>query len=354
MSDFGSKMLQKWGWQQGKGLGKNEDGTKDYIRVKKKHDNSGLGVTKATPADGWWEKLYNSTAKSTKEKATRPEPQPDSSSDDSDAADPPESPAADAADATDAGPPQPESAYAGRFVSNGDYSEQINSSDDEDDSELTRNVDLFAECGGASFGKFTGHFRPEGKFKRIQQQEAKFRASQLQSAPAQPPKTRTHKDDESSHQPTLLPEGDRHGSGNKGSSSSSKKHKKSTTQQQPLEEPQQVSDSDLPQPECETKKRKKAKTDKKEKKADKEAAEENEEQNEGEEKKEKKKRRRRADEQCELAEDADAAAPSTKKRKRKTPSEAPSGAAEDEDRDEVQPQPHASRPKSKSKKHADS
>ncbi|XP_055920554.1 PIN2/TERF1-interacting telomerase inhibitor 1 isoform X2 [Eupeodes corollae] len=40
---FGTKMLEKMGWSKGKGLGKSEDGTQDFVRVKYKSDERGLG-----------------------------------------------------------------------------------------------------------------------------------------------------------------------------------------------------------------------------------------------------------------------------------------------------------------------
>ncbi len=43
-SKFGYKMLQKMGWKEGSGLGKNEDGMKTHIHVKKKIDGLGLGA----------------------------------------------------------------------------------------------------------------------------------------------------------------------------------------------------------------------------------------------------------------------------------------------------------------------
>lgn len=40
---FGYKMLQKMGWSEGKGLGKNEDGATSHVRVKRRRTASGLG-----------------------------------------------------------------------------------------------------------------------------------------------------------------------------------------------------------------------------------------------------------------------------------------------------------------------
>ncbi len=37
-------MLLKMGWTEGKGLGSNEDGTTEHVKVQKKMDNKGIGV----------------------------------------------------------------------------------------------------------------------------------------------------------------------------------------------------------------------------------------------------------------------------------------------------------------------
>ena len=42
--DFGRKMLAKFGWSEGKGLGKNMDGMQSHIRVKQRAENLGLGA----------------------------------------------------------------------------------------------------------------------------------------------------------------------------------------------------------------------------------------------------------------------------------------------------------------------
>ncbi|KAI9018611.1 hypothetical protein CLU79DRAFT_761145 [Phycomyces nitens] len=51
-SKFGFKMLMKMGWAPGKGLGVNEDGSKDHVKIKLKDDNLGLGASKKT-VDNW-------------------------------------------------------------------------------------------------------------------------------------------------------------------------------------------------------------------------------------------------------------------------------------------------------------
>eukprot|EP00842_Homolaphlyctis_polyrhiza_P005522 jgi/Hompol1/5971/HPOL_000172-RA len=57
-SKFGFKMLEKMGWSEGKGLGRQEDGVKDSIAVRFKADNRGIGSDKRS-SDNW---LENSSA----------------------------------------------------------------------------------------------------------------------------------------------------------------------------------------------------------------------------------------------------------------------------------------------------
>ena len=51
-SKFGFKMLQKMGWSEGKGLGANEDGQRDHVKVRLKEDNMGVGADRRT-VDNW-------------------------------------------------------------------------------------------------------------------------------------------------------------------------------------------------------------------------------------------------------------------------------------------------------------
>ena len=34
--------MEKFGWKEGRGLGKNEDGMSDHIKTKKREENSGV------------------------------------------------------------------------------------------------------------------------------------------------------------------------------------------------------------------------------------------------------------------------------------------------------------------------
>ena len=48
-SRFGFKMLQKMGWREDKGLGKNDSGSVASIKVSKREEGLGLGMEKVTP-----------------------------------------------------------------------------------------------------------------------------------------------------------------------------------------------------------------------------------------------------------------------------------------------------------------
>ena len=49
---FGHKMLTKMGWAPGKGLGANEDGHTEHVKVRLKDNNFGVGASKKN-MDNW-------------------------------------------------------------------------------------------------------------------------------------------------------------------------------------------------------------------------------------------------------------------------------------------------------------
>ncbi|XP_025205089.1 G patch domain-containing protein 4 [Melanaphis sacchari] len=63
---FGETILRKYGWTQGKGLGKNEDGIAAPVRASLKFDQTGVGYDTANAelyGDKWWTRTYNDTSK---------------------------------------------------------------------------------------------------------------------------------------------------------------------------------------------------------------------------------------------------------------------------------------------------
>lgn len=53
-SGFGFKMMMKMGWKEGKGLGKNESGITDNIKIRKKIDSRGIGAEFDTTGNNGW------------------------------------------------------------------------------------------------------------------------------------------------------------------------------------------------------------------------------------------------------------------------------------------------------------
>ena len=67
-STFGAKILEKFGWKEGEGLGKTKSGITEAIQIKRREENMGLGKTKKEQIwnDKWWEQSYNNILKDIK------------------------------------------------------------------------------------------------------------------------------------------------------------------------------------------------------------------------------------------------------------------------------------------------
>jgi len=62
---FGETILRKYGWSQGKGLGKKEDGIAAPVRSSLKFDQTGIGYDTANAesyGDKWWTRTYDDAA----------------------------------------------------------------------------------------------------------------------------------------------------------------------------------------------------------------------------------------------------------------------------------------------------
>jgi len=82
LNGFGMKMLQKYGWKEGDGLGKDRDGRSEIITTKKRIESEGIGVTQKQRY--WWENMYdNLLQKGTDKNATKKKTVSDSSDSDS-------------------------------------------------------------------------------------------------------------------------------------------------------------------------------------------------------------------------------------------------------------------------------
>ncbi|XP_050458249.1 G patch domain-containing protein 4 [Cataglyphis hispanica] len=65
MANFAKTQLLKYGWKEGKGLGKNENGLTEALRPMLKFDNAGIGYNENS-SEHWWEALYDNAAKNIK------------------------------------------------------------------------------------------------------------------------------------------------------------------------------------------------------------------------------------------------------------------------------------------------
>jgi len=60
---FAQNQLQKQGWEEGKGLGKSENGIRSAIKVKVKNNKGGLGHDSAAEFTfHWWDHIFNKAA----------------------------------------------------------------------------------------------------------------------------------------------------------------------------------------------------------------------------------------------------------------------------------------------------
>ena len=67
-SEFGAKILGKFGWKDGEGLGKTKNGITEAIQIKRREENIGLGKKKKEIVwnDKWWEQSYDNILKDMK------------------------------------------------------------------------------------------------------------------------------------------------------------------------------------------------------------------------------------------------------------------------------------------------
>ncbi|XP_011435817.3 G patch domain-containing protein 4 [Magallana gigas] len=71
-SRFAQKELKKFGWKEGSGLGKNENGMKEAIKVKIKNDSHGVGHNRGDEFTfHWWDHVFNKAASSIVVEATQ-------------------------------------------------------------------------------------------------------------------------------------------------------------------------------------------------------------------------------------------------------------------------------------------
>lgn len=65
-SDFGKRILMKYGWKEGEGLGRNSEGSSECLQAVRREDNKGLGAESQSTKkewENWWADCFNSVAK---------------------------------------------------------------------------------------------------------------------------------------------------------------------------------------------------------------------------------------------------------------------------------------------------
>ena len=64
-SAFGSKILAKYGWKEGEGLGATMSGISECVQVERREERTGIGAEKSSESsewDNWWSGAYDSVA----------------------------------------------------------------------------------------------------------------------------------------------------------------------------------------------------------------------------------------------------------------------------------------------------
>ncbi|XP_039970807.1 G patch domain-containing protein 4 [Bactrocera tryoni] len=71
--DFARKILNKYGWKEGDGLGKHNNGIVKPLKASMKFDNAGLGSDQAASDfnNHWWERVFNEAAENVDVRTTK-------------------------------------------------------------------------------------------------------------------------------------------------------------------------------------------------------------------------------------------------------------------------------------------
>jgi len=188
--DFAKQQLEKFGWKEGSGLGRNGNGISEALKPKMKFDSSGLGHTRSDEFTyKWWDHAFNKAASSFNVVVNENE--------------------AVVVRTDDADVKGAIKAKLGKISTTGEYTygfhkagtlkngeEEMNEVptivEEKDYSLKLSDEELFKLCGGRTAHKGARHgHRFSGKLARIAKQEALLLASMNNPAPPTPPASKT-------------------------------------------------------------------------------------------------------------------------------------------------------------------
>jgi hypothetical protein len=63
-SVFGAKILAKYGWKEGQGLGSSMNGAEECVQIERREERTGIGAEKKNDSewDNWWSGAYDTVA----------------------------------------------------------------------------------------------------------------------------------------------------------------------------------------------------------------------------------------------------------------------------------------------------
>lgn len=77
ISDFARKQMEKMGWKEGEGLGKDSTGIQTHVKAVKREDTLGLGAENAltkvmeSVTDTWWAGAFDRAVENSKDKKSK-------------------------------------------------------------------------------------------------------------------------------------------------------------------------------------------------------------------------------------------------------------------------------------------
>ncbi|RUS81628.1 hypothetical protein EGW08_010591 [Elysia chlorotica] len=179
-SEFARRQLKKHGWKEGSGLGKDEHGRADAIKVSLKMDKAGVGHDPGKEfTDHWWLRVFNETAQKIGKKGKKNDV---------------DMPKSEEEEKQSKMAERRKNFYKGfvqsTTLTNGVEEKTISSeSSDEDEKESNNTVsvptleDIHKFCGGATGHKAASFgIRMEGKIKRASHHEKQFEEKAKRSA----------------------------------------------------------------------------------------------------------------------------------------------------------------------------